>query len=637
MAIDPSISLAYKPVEVPDPLQVRAQQLGLQNLVAQQRLIPGQQQIQQQQIQENALKVQAAQRDANDQRIIPQALFQAKVGSDGALDMKDFKKQAANLGASWSGISKAEQQFNTVSLTHAQMTGEDLDNARKQSEGITESAGALLKMPDADAAEQWPNSRADLITRFHIDPAQIPESYPGKNWLTANYKITAMNLAAIMNAQAHQASAQAAQSHWDNVQLRPGGILVHVGPDGSESPIGTIPSPQGAPQNGVAAPISPTTPGQTAAPSQIPNPPVGGAQVAPIPPAGTGPTPVPVPPATAPGVRVIASNPAPPKPVVPRAPTPPSLAMTASDPNATPAQRTQAKAALLLLAQQHPASMGMGIGPNIPGVPAAQPTGNPQVDAVLAKYPESVRSMAQGFLSYNSVLPSGRIARDPLVLAAQQAAREADPTFDIKKYPEQQKMMIAMTSGAEGRQNAFGNILVGHLGELNGAIDALKNGDVVQLNRLGNFVGAQLGMTPIEKFKTIVNRVAPETVEAYVGSGGQMNDRVKAAEDFNPNKTPDQLKTNTQEALKLLLTMTNTRMDRWKGVMGDKPFPMEGGTPLTPTATAIKDRILGTNQQGGAAVGRSGNPNPTGYIQGHVYGGLTYLGGDPNNAASWKK
>ena len=30
------------------------------------------------------------------------------------------------------------------------------------------------------------------------------------------------------------------------------------------------------------------------------------------------------------------------------------------------------------------------------------------------------------------------------------------------------------------------------------------------------------------------------------------------------------------------------------------------------------------------------NPNPKGYVPGHVYGGMTYLGGDPNNRASWR-
>ena len=247
-----------------------------------------------------------------------------------------------------------------------------------------------------------------------------------------------------------------------------------------------------------------------------------------------------------------------------------------------------------------------GFGP-VSGVPDPQPTGNAEWDTVLAKYPPQVRSMAQGFLNYDTLMPSGRMASSPPVLAALQASREADPTFDPKRYPQQQRMMVEMTSGRESRQNQAGNVLIGHLGELNDAIDALNNGDVNQLNRLGNFTAEQLGMTPIAKFKTIVNRVAPETVEAYVGSGGQMSDRLKAADDFNPNLAPQQLKGNAQEALRLLLTMTDTRFDRWKGVMGDKPFPMQGGEPLSPRSKAIRDRILGGGQPGGAPQFKRGD------------------------------
>jgi hypothetical protein len=36
-------------------------------------------------------------------------------------------------------------------------------------------------------------------------------------------------------------------------------------------------------------------------------------------------------------------------------------------------------------------------------------------------------------------------------------------------------------------------------------------------------------------------------------------------------------------------------------------------------------------------AGRGGNPNPNGYVKGHVYGGLTYLGGDPSQPSSWKQ
>lgn len=48
----------------------------------------------------------------------------------------------------------------------------------------------------------------------------------------------------------------------------------------------------------------------------------------------------------------------------------------------------------------------------------------------------------------------------------------------------------------------------------------------------------------------------------------------------------------------------------------------------------IKNRGVAQPQPGGVA---DANPNPNGYVAGHVYGGMTYLGGDPNSAASWKK
>lgn len=49
----------------------------------------------------------------------------------------------------------------------------------------------------------------------------------------------------------------------------------------------------------------------------------------------------------------------------------------------------------------------------------------------------------------------------------------------------------------------------------------------------------------------------------------------------------------------------------------------------------IKGRMGG--QQPPASGAGVANPNPNGYVAGHVYGGMTYLGGDPNSATSWKK
>ena len=50
----------------------------------------------------------------------------------------------------------------------------------------------------------------------------------------------------------------------------------------------------------------------------------------------------------------------------------------------------------------------------------------------------------------------------------------------------------------------------------------------------------------------------------------------------------------------------------------------------------IQGRMGGGAQQPNQST-QQDNPNPSGYIVGHKYGGLTYLGGDPNTQSSWRQ
>ena len=352
MAIDPAISLAYKPPNY-DPLQAASQQLGIQNLVAQQRLIPGQQQIQQQTIQANQLAIQQQQRDLNDQQMMTKALIQSKPG-----DLDDIAKNALQLGVSPKGLLAFQTQFSELARNRAMLSDEELKSQGAREQALTETAGSLLELPDVAARQaQWPNARANLILNWQMKPEQIPEQYPGDEWLNANYKVTAMGAAATMRALAMQQLASARSTALGNVKLGPGQVLVR--PDASAAapgpPLGQAPTPpqasmigQGAvvpPQGGAIAPPTNFTPIQQTAPtSQAPGAPATGM----VPPApATGAT-------VTPGYHVVASNPAPVHTPVPRAPTPTALAVTVNDPNATPEARQQAKAALLTLMQQHP-------------------------------------------------------------------------------------------------------------------------------------------------------------------------------------------------------------------------------------------------------------------------------------------
>lgn len=75
-------------------------------------------------------------------------------------------------------------------------------------------------------------------------------------------------------------------------------------------------------------------------------------------------------------------------------------------------------------------------------------------------------------------------------------------------------------------------------------------------------------------------------------------------------------------AVAVLRQDMRNRMDSFREQQAEITGMMKPGTKATASAPSASPVA---------------NPNPTGYVKGHVYGGMTYLGGDPNNPTSWKK
>jgi hypothetical protein len=260
----------------------------------------------------------------------------------------------------------------------------------------------------------------------------------------------------------------------------------------------------------------------------------------------------------------------------------------------------------------------------IPGMPEPQPTGNANYDQVLVKYPPTVRTAAQGLLDYSTPL-SSRIVNTPLMQSAIQAAKEAAKAngeeWDYKNYPTQQALMREATSGRMGREGASANVVLGHLAVLKDATLALKNSDVLLMNRVGNALGIQLGSNLATNYKTIVNRVAPELVQAYVGTGGEMSDRKEAKEDFWYNASPDQALGAISVSAKLLDSKIQAMESRWKGTFGDKkPYPYEGGHVLGPAGQAALEHIQGKAGGGASGTGGGGAGTIRVQIPGHPPG-----------------
>lgn len=170
---------------------------------------------------------------------------------------------------------------------------------------------------------------------------------------------------------------------------------------------------------------------------------------------------------------------------------------------------------------------------------------------------------------------------------------QVDPQFNEQRA--QLRKDFTLGKGA-AQINAI-NTTLGHMGELNDAIDALNNGDIQQLNRLANSLGAQVGQTPQTTFKTIVHRVGPEITAAYVQGGGGEHERGANAEDFSPNLSPQQLKSNVAISAQLLRSKIGALENQWEQNRAPS-MPSFQEQFITPAARKTIDRLA---PQGGAA------------------------------------
>lgn len=68
-----------------------------------------------------------------------------------------------------------------------------------------------------------------------------------------------------------------------------------------------------------------------------------------------------------------------------------------------------------------------------------------------------------------------------------------------------------------------------------------------------------------------------------------------------------------------------------------KGYALEQLNKFENVVKRLETGIPGMQPHSGQQHAPAGNPNPNAYVVGHRYGGMTYLGPDPNNPASWQK
>jgi hypothetical protein len=219
------------------------------------------------------------------------------------------------------------------------------------------------------------------------------------------------------------------------------------------------------------------------------------------------------------------------------------------------------------------------------GTAPAGPSGQPlQGDALLQTFGAKgpiIKAISEGRMT----LPSSFALKSPYWQDTLNKLALYDPQFSEQRA----ELRKGYTVGAQSKEINAINTALGHVGVLGDSIDALSNGNVQVLNKIANSVGAQVGQTPQTTLKTIINRVGPELVKAYNGSGGGVGERQAAEEDFSPDKSPAQLQANVAMTAKLLRSKIGSLENQWN----QNAAP---GTPnfqdrfLMPQARAVADK-----------------------------------------------
>ena len=134
------------------------------------------------------------------------------------------------------------------------------------------------------------------------------------------------------------------------------------------------------------------------------------------------------------------------------------------------------------------------------------------------------------------------MASNPYYERLADAVAQYNPDFDATAYNTRKTASAAFTTGIQGRQLlAFGSA-VKHLETLGGLIDALKNKDTIQLNRLNNIWKKQTGQSVVTNFEAAKGIVAKEIMKAIVTGGGGVEERQELSRLLDAAKSPEQLR-----------------------------------------------------------------------------------------------
>lgn len=211
------------------------------------------------------------------------------------------------------------------------------------------------------------------------------------------------------------------------------------------------------------------------------------------------------------------------------------------------------------------------------------------------------KGIADGSVKWNEVVS----ARTPM--ATKQAllseVKGIKPDFNSGDATIERNVLNSAVSGPIGQNLTAFNTAIEHAKQLSDATDALGNGNVVTLNKIGNALGYQFGSDKTTNFNVVKNAVSGEISKVFKG-GGATDAEIEAVQGpFNAANSPAQLKGAITQAISLM----NSKRDALKQQvsMGSQAKPNFGTDAAQSGATSA-------HVPGGKAAGLTEGATGTG-------------------------
>jgi hypothetical protein len=194
-------------------------------------------------------------------------------------------------------------------------------------------------------------------------------------------------------------------------------------------------------------------------------------------------------------------------------------------------------------------------------------TGQAGQPSVIAK------GLADGSIKWQDVVSN----RTPIAVKQQILAevKGINPNFNSGDFSIEQGVKKEFTSGDAAKSLTAFNTAIEHAKQLSTATDALNNGDIRGLNKIGNALGYQFGSDKTTNFNVIKNALSGEISKVFKGGGATDAEIEQVQGPFNSANSPQQLKGAIAQAQALMESKRQALQQQYQA--GVKAQPNFGG------------------------------------------------------------